>query len=269
MPRVTHGPQPDRRPEPVFRNRVECREPENLVRDLRGCEAQGLHATLRRRADERPELRPVEFFGEGTRYGVLEIGLDFLPPHGPALVAEIDLEEPREILLGRHHLGISVRNERGTFHERFMERGPAYELHACDRDGFELYAAVDFVDPQLVRDEEIGRERLVRRAARAAIRHLDEFGGFLRECIERLPRAAHGSQEKPSEESRPGEREQPAVRARDGLEARNAHGLVAIHDPHDGELFEEAPVAVLQDEPPLIPTHGAPHSFWRTALPAS
>jgi hypothetical protein len=120
-----------------------------------------------------------------------------------------------------------------------------------------------------MRDEEISGQGLITPSPWTPVRHLGEGGTLRRERIERFSCAADRPQEKSSEKSRAAKQELSAVGARRGSEPGHAFRLIAVDDAHDRHFRAQVPVAILEDDSPVIPSHEVP--LWRcgSRMPAA
>src|ERR1700733_4866937 len=111
-----------------------------------------------------------------------------------------------------------------------------------------------------MRDEEVSSECLVACPARTAIRDLNYRSTGRGKRVNSLPRTTDGSQEKPSKKPCAGKGQQSAIHARGRTEARHLHCLVAVEDAHHREFPQQVPIALLENHPSVIPSHGVPRA---------
>src|SRR5580700_4262486 len=108
-------------PKVEFRDRLERCEPENFVREFRGCRAQRCQAAFRIRDNENSKLcvskLPFEISGDR----VAEIRLDLCAPHGPAFVPEVYFEKCSERFPRGFQLYVPIGDQRNGWVHRFVE----------------------------------------------------------------------------------------------------------------------------------------------------
>src|SRR5262249_31834058 len=110
--------------------------------------------------------------------------------------------------------------------------------------------------------EQVGNNRLAVRALESAKGNSSHRRTLPREAVERLPARAGSSEGVPLQESCFVQLPQAAIHARIGAKACNDPSLLAIRDPHDGQLAQITQLAFLNDGQalPVIASHGWPRS---------